>query len=164
MQVSNKVETAPISTDRVRAQRVRHATLVMLVMLLVQFALGISSDLYATVAAHHPGAHPSDYFGGSLQSLAWALHHAPAVLAAHSALGLLILLAAIGLVVQTVRIRRSGLVAMAMMGAASVIGAGFNGLSFLDYSQNLNSLIMALLFALAMLCYLSIIYTTPAAP
>ena len=45
-----------------------------------------------------------------------------------------------------------------------MIGAGFNGLSFLDYSQNLNSLIMALLFALAMLCYLSIIYTTPAAP
>ena len=43
-----------------------------------------------------------------------------------------------------------------------MIGAGFNGLSFLDDGKNVNSLIMALLFALAMLCYLSIMYATPA--
>lgn len=151
----------PTSVDPVRVQRVRRAALVMLVLLLIQFALGIAANLYVTVPAHHPGARPSDYFGGSLHSLGWALHHSAAILAAHTALGILMVLAAVGLVAQTAALRRRGLVAAAALGALCVIGAGFNGASFLDYNKNLNSLIMALLFALAMLCYLSIIYVTP---
>jgi hypothetical protein len=43
-----------------------------------------------------------------------------------------------------------------------VIGAGFNGASFLDYNKTTNSLIMALPFALAMLYYIAIIYELPA--
>ncbi len=93
--------------------------------------------------------------------IGWALDHAAAVLAAHTALGLLIVLAAIGLVVQGARLQHRGLVAAAALGALSLTGAEFNGVSFLDYNKNLNSLIMALLFALAVLCYLSMIYVTP---
>jgi hypothetical protein len=99
----------------------------MLVLLLIQFALGISSNLYVAVPAHPPGARPSNYFGGSLASLGWALHHAAAVLAAPTALGFPVVLAAVGLVVQAAR----GLVAAAALGALCLIGAGFNGASFL---------------------------------
>ncbi len=151
-----------MSSDPIRTQPVRRATLATLILLLIQFALGTVANLYVTIPAHHPGAHPSNYFSGSLRSLGWALHHSALSLAAHSGLGLLLVLAAIGLLVQTRRLQRPRLFAAAALGALCVIGAGFNGLSFLDDGKNVNSLIMALLFALAMLCYLSIMYATPA--
>jgi hypothetical protein len=150
------------SDDHLALERVRRAALLMLAALLSQFALGIAVNLYVSIPAHHPGARSNDYIAGSWQSLVWALHHAPAVLAAHTALGLLIVLTAAGLVLQTLRLRRRSRVAAATLGAAFVIGAGFNGASFLDYNKTTNSLIMALLFALAMLCYIAIIYELPA--
>jgi membrane-associated PAP2 superfamily phosphatase len=153
--------TVETTVDPVHLDRLRRAAFVTLVLLLIQFALGIGANLYVTVPAHHPGARPGSYFSGSLQSLGWALHHARAVLAAHTALGFVIVLAAVGLVVQTARLRRGRLLAAATLGTLSVIGAGFNGASFLDYNKDVNSLIMALLFALAMFCYLLILYGTP---
>jgi hypothetical protein len=39
------------------------------------------------------------------------------------------------------------------LGALCILGAGFNGGSFLDYNANLSSYLMALLFAAAVLCY-----------
>jgi hypothetical protein len=152
-----------VPTTRVTAslERLRRATFVVLLLLLIQFALGIAANLYVTVPIHHPGAGASDYFTGSLRSLGWALHAAPIALAAHAALGLLLVLAAAGLIFQAARVRRRLLVAAASLGTGCVIGAGFNGASFLDYAMNVSSLIMALLFALAMLCYLTIIYAIP---
>ena len=39
-----------------------------------------------------------------------------------------------------------------------MLGAGFNGASFLDFGENFSSMIMTLLFTLAMLCYGAILY------
>jgi hypothetical protein len=155
-------EIVPNNSVRPRVERVRRATFLILVLLLIQLGLGIAANLYVTVPKHHPGAGASDYLTGSLHSLGWALRHAPAVLTAHAALGLLIVIAAIGLIVQAARQSRRYLVAAATLGAGCVIGAGFNGASFLDYHKNVSSLIMSLLLALAMLCYIAIIYTIPA--
>jgi hypothetical protein len=40
-------------------------------------------------------------------------------------------------------------------GALAVIGAGFNGASFVDYGHAFSSMIMAGLWALALACYLT---------
>jgi hypothetical protein len=68
--------------------------LAVLVLLLGQFAIGMAVNLYVVVPPHHPGAHPVNYFTGSVHSLGWAIGSGPAVLAAHAALGLFLVLAA----------------------------------------------------------------------
>ena len=47
-------------------------------------------------------------------------------------------------------------------GGLCIIGAAFNGASFLDYNKNVNSYLMALLFAAAVLCYVVILALPPA--
>jgi len=42
---------------------------------------------------------------------------------------------------------------LAVVGTLAVIGAGFNGVSFLNYGQGFSSMIMAGLWALALACY-----------
>ena len=42
-----------------------------------------------------------------------------------------------------------------MLGALAIVGAGFNGVSFLDYGHAFSSMIMAGLWALALACYLA---------
>ena len=39
-----------------------------------------------------------------------------------------------------------------------IVGAGFNGASFLNYGHDVSSLIMAVLWALALACYLTGLY------
>jgi hypothetical protein len=41
------------------------------------------------------------------------------------------------------------------VGALAIIGAGFNGISFLNYGHAFSSMIMAGLWALALACYLT---------
>lgn len=42
-----------------------------------------------------------------------------------------------------------------------VIGAGFNGASFVDFNHNVSSLLMALLALGALSCYLVVLYLLP---
>ena len=43
---------------------------------------------------------------------------------------------------------------VSVLGALAIVGAGFNGVSFLDYGHAFSSMIMAGLWALALACYL----------
>jgi hypothetical protein len=140
--------------------RLRRALLVTLLLLLVQFCLGIGTNLYVAIPAHHSGAHPHNYLSGSARSLGWALAHGPVVLVAHTLLGLILALSGLGVVVQALRCGRR-LLSLALLGWATIIGAGFNGASFLDFLDTISSLIMALLFALSVLAYLVMLYLAP---
>jgi len=40
-------------------------TLAAAALVVIQVAIGIVVNLYVTVPAHHPGAHPANYFSGS---------------------------------------------------------------------------------------------------
>ena len=44
---------------------------------------------------------------------------------------------------------------MSVLGALAILGAGFNGASFVDYGHNFSSMIMAGLWALALACYIA---------
>lgn len=131
----------------------------MLILLLGQFALGMVANLYVTIPAHHPGSHPSNYLAGSLRSVGWALAHGAVALAAHAGLGLALVVLALAIAVGAVVLRTGRTAAIA--GAGLIVGAGFNGASFLDFNDNASSLIMALLFALAALSYVTLLYRLP---
>lgn len=121
--------------------------------ILAQASLGMAVNLYVAVPARHPGAKPSDYFAGSYHSVVWAIGHGAAALAAHAALGLALIVLAFGVAAHAIRLGRRAVMVWSILGGLLVIGAGFNGASFLDFGHNTNSLIMALLAFAAIASY-----------
>jgi heme A synthase len=131
----------------------------LLIALLVQFGLGMYVNLFAHIPLNHPGHGAKNFFAGAYHSVAWAetSAHSPLILAFHAGLGLLLVLGSLWLAVLAIRGRRAGYVWPAVLGALFILGAGFNGASFLNYNEDANSYVMALLFAAAVLCYISIL-------
>jgi hypothetical protein len=140
----------------------RRLVLGAIVLTLVQAGIGMDVNLYVTVPAHHPGAHPSSYFGGSVHSVGWAIAHGTPALAVHASLGLALVIVVIAVAVRAVAVADRAVVAWSILAGLLVIGAGFNGASFLDFNDNLSSLIMALLALGAIACYSSALFLLPA--
>jgi hypothetical protein len=133
-------------------------------VVLVQAGIGMVVNLYENIPAHHPGAHPSNYFTGSARSIGWALSHGAAELVIHATLGLVLAALAITVVVRALRIAHRALRIWSVLAAALVIGAGFNGASFLDFNNNVSSLVMALLALGSVACYAIVLFVLPAVP
>ena len=79
-----------------------------MVLVLVQSGIGMYVNLYVTIPLKHPGANPpfSNYLGGSMHSLAWALAHGSRQLVVHAVLGLALAVLVIGVAVYAIRLRR----------------------------------------------------------
>jgi hypothetical protein len=123
------------------------------VLLLVQYLLGMVVNVYVWLPGRHPGAGAGDYFSGAVSGLTWVISDGPGWAAAHAAFGLALAVAALASITLT---RRQGgrlALALSVLGALAIVGAGFNGASFLDYGHAFSSLIMAGLWALALACY-----------
>jgi hypothetical protein len=140
------------------AARILAVNLVAALLLLVQYLLGMVANLYVTLPAHHPGAKASNYFAGITSGVAWVIPHGAGWVAAHAALGLALVLAALVNIVFTWRLGGRLITATAVAGALFIIGAGFNGASFLNYANDISSMIMAGLWALALASYLTGLY------
>lgn len=136
------------------AARLRGRAIVVTLLLVLQFFTGMVANLYVTIPAHHPGANAHNYFTGAASSIGWAISSGFNVwLAVHAALGLLLGLATIEFTVAAVRSRSRTWAWSSIAGAAFMIGAGFNGASFLVFNKDYSSLIMAGLFGLSLSSY-----------
>lgn len=135
------------------ARQLRISFLFALVMLIAQFLLGMAVNLFVKIPDQHPGANPPEYFGGVAQSVTWAILHGHFLLAIHTGFGLMLVVAAIGTLVQAIANRRRGIVVSAVFGFIGVLGAGFNGGSFLNYHQDFSSMLMAAGLAIAVVSY-----------
>ena len=127
-------------------------------MLIIQFLLGMAVNLFVTIPSNHPGANPPEYFSGVVTSVRWAILHGGLWLTLHAVWGLLIVLGAVGTLVQAIRIGGGGRITLAVLGFIGVLGAGFNGGSFLNYAENFSSMLMAVGFALAISAYITLLY------
>jgi hypothetical protein len=132
-------------------------TLGSVFIILVQSAVGMAVNLYVSVPGHHPGAHPSEYFTGSARSIEWAMSHGAIVLVIHAILGFLLVVMVCNTVIRLLKLHRRSVNAWAVLGALFVIGAGFNGASFLDFANNISSLVMALLALASIACYVVVL-------
>jgi hypothetical protein len=141
-----------------RYQPLRTGFLYALVMLIAQFLLGMAVNLFVKIPTDHPGSNPPEYFSGVAQSVAWAIVHGHILLAVHAGFGLILVIAAVGLLMQGIRIRRRGIVVSVVVGFIGVLGAGFNGGSYLNYHQDFSSMIMATGFAIAVVAYSAGLY------
>jgi hypothetical protein len=125
----------------------RGNTFGLLAMLIVQFAIGMWVNLYATIPAKDSG---SGIFG----AIGKALTNPPASLATHAGLGLLIVLAAAALVVRSIVTRHIASIVVSVIGLAAIVAAALNGARFVADGGPANaSLAMALSTAVAMLSY-----------
>ncbi len=133
----------------------------MTLLLVAQVGVGMVVNLYVTIPARHPGADPANYFSGSARSVGWALGSAPAALAVHAGLGVALVLGGIAVAIGAWRCASRTVGALTVLAAGLIIGAAFNGASFLDFNHDISSLIMALLALAALLCYVTALFVLP---
>ena len=143
---------APPSTQKQKTESrqagLRQANLAILIVLIVQFALGMGVNLYVTLpAAGHPG-HASWFGNGTL-------------LALHAALGMLLILAAIFVLVRSIMARNATIIVTSAAGLVAILLAAFFGSGFTDKLTDGYSIGMALAFAAALACYAIGLFAAP---
>lgn len=143
------------------ARSPRPLLVLAILLVLTQAGLGMDVNLFVAIPRQHPGARPANYLSGSYQSVRWAMTGGNAALAAHASLGLALVLVAVAACVRALRAGDRWGAAWATLGGLCVIGAGFNGASFLDFNKDASSLIMALLAFCAIACYVLAIARRP---
>lgn len=141
-----------ISAGRSAPSRLRTLTLLTLLLLNVEFFIGMLVNLYVQVPVH-PGAGSASYFLGVVQGIGWALAFSPLALFVHVVLGLLLGLASFTLIGFAIASRRLSWIIPSILGWIGIVGAGFNGASFLNYGHDFSSLLMSTGFVLAMISY-----------
>jgi hypothetical protein len=137
------------------AQKRLTVSIAACVLLLVQFLLGMAVNVGIVLPKHHPGAQATNYFSGVASGVGWVISSGPAWVAAHASFGLALVVAALAAIFLTWRGGSRTERVMAILGLLFIIGAGFNGASFLNYGNAANTYIMASLWALATACYVT---------
>jgi hypothetical protein len=118
----------------------------MVAGLLIQYGLGMIVSLYVSVPAR-------DHGGGVLTAVGRALANGPAALTVHAALGLLLILGAVNLVVRAAVLRLRPVAWLSAAALLAIVGAAASGAAFVGSGADGDSLAMALLTGVALLCY-----------
>jgi hypothetical protein len=121
--------------------RLRGSSIGAVMMLVLQFILGMIYNLYGTAPT-------------SKKSI--GLFSSPTI-ALHVILGILLFLAALALLIRAIGARHAVTIWLSAIGLVSIIGAGFAGLGFAGSGAASASLGMSLAFALALVCYVAIL-------
>ena len=128
-----------------RLVRLRLSSLGAVIMLIVQFVLGIIYNLYGTAPT-------------STKSV--GLFSSPD-LALHVILGILLFIAALGQLIRAIAVRHPLSVWLSAVGLLAILAAGFAGLGFAGSGANGASLGMSLAFAVALACYVVLVFALP---
>src|SRR5258708_16238641 len=123
-------------------EQMRSQFLGTLILLIIQFLLGMALNLFVTIPTNHPGANPPEYFGGVVQSVTWAILHGHVLLIIHASLGLLLVLNALGLLLAAIRARARDLITVASFGLLAGLAVGLNARSLLNHNQDFSSMLM----------------------
>jgi hypothetical protein len=130
------------TTATARLARVRRGSLAALVLLVVQYGIGMYVNLYVTVPR-------GDHGGG----LGRAIANGPAMLSTHAVLGLALALVAIGVLVQAVMARHLAAIVLSALGLLALVAASAAGASFTSSGDAADSMGMAVMTGVALLCY-----------
>jgi len=128
-----------------RLVRIRLSSLGAVVMLIIQFILGVIYNLYGTAPT-------------STKSI--GLFSSPD-LALHVILGILLVIAALGQLIRAIGVRHQLTIWMSAVGLLAIVAAGFAGLGFTGSGAAGASLGMSLAFAVALACYVVLVFALP---
>jgi hypothetical protein len=149
--------SVPDAAPRIRGLRAN--ALAAVVMLLVQYCLGISVNLYSTLPA-------SDHGKSLFSGFTSAVGDGPLLLSLHALLGTLLLITASAALVRSLRLGATPPIALTAVALLAIIVAWLAGSAFVGHMKNSTSLTMALGTAVAILCYALVIFvrTSPRSP
>jgi hypothetical protein len=139
--------TPPARRPAAALPGIRRQSFAMAVLLLVQYGLGIGVNLFVTLPRQDHGA-----------GLGSAISNGPAAVSVHAVLGLALVVIALATAIRAAAIRHGGIIALAALGLLALGSAAFSGISFARTGQNGASFSMALGWAVALLCYLAILF------
>ena len=127
--------------------RLRRGSMAVLVLVVVEYGLGMYVDLYVTVP-------PADHG----RSVGNAIANGPAVLSIHVVAGLLLGLGALGVLAQAVIVRRPGAIALSAAVLFALAFASVEGTSFTSSGDRVDSMGMSVLTGVGLLCYAANLY------
>jgi hypothetical protein len=133
-----------------RLASVRQASLAAIVLLVAEYVIGMYVNLYVTI--------PRADHGHGLGS---AITNGPAMLSIHAVIGLLLGLAALGVLVRAAIARHPRAIASSAMGLLVLAFASAAGASFASTGQPSESMAMSVLTGVGLLCYASNLYLLP---
>ncbi len=129
-------------------------------LLLTQFLLGITVNLFVAISKTHPGAGLANYFIGAPLSVGWAIAHKWPYLSLHELLGLgLVIGSFTGLVLGLVGHAPGRIVVWNFINVFGIWFAAGNGMYFLIHpSADWASMLMATGFAIGLGSVIVLIY------
>lgn len=134
-----------------RANGLRANALAAIVMLLIQYCLGISVNLDSTLPT---ADHGTSLFGGFPS----AVGNGPILLTLHALLGTLLLITALAALLRSVRVAAPRPIALTALALLAICVAWVSGSEFVGQQRTGASLAMALATAAAILCYVLVIF------
>jgi hypothetical protein len=144
------VSTTTSPDGRVRALRAN--ALAGLIMLLIEYSLGISANLYSALP-------PADRNKSLFAGLGAAVGNGPVIVTLHALLGTLLLVTAAAAVLRASLLGARALIALSGGALVATLIAWLSGTAFVGHQTAGASLSMALAAAMATLCYALIIFT-----
>jgi|SRR5271166_693256 len=148
MSIDAKPEARPVrATSPAAVARLRRGSLAVLVLLVLEYGIGMYVNLYVSVPKADSGA-----------GLGSAISNGPATLSVHAVLGLLLGLGSLGVLAQSILIRHWVIVALSAVGLFAMIFASVSGASFTSTGNNAESMAMSVMTGVALLCYAANLY------
>ena len=155
MTAAGKPTIAANVAGRVRGLRAN--SLAALVMLLVEYGLGMWTNLYAKLPAADQGK-------GTFVAFGDAVAHGPVGLALHALLGTLLIVTAASVVVRAALIRHAPLIVVGCVALLAILAAWLSGAKFVGDAANGASFGMALATGVAIVGYAAILFIAVPTP
>jgi hypothetical protein len=134
-----------------RVRGLRNNVLAALVMLVLEYGVGIWTNLYANLPASDKGKSTFAAFGG-------AVAHGPVGLTLHALLGTLLIVTAVSVVVRAVLTHLSALIIIGSVALLAIVAAWISGTRFVGHPANSASFGMAIATGVAILAYVTILF------
>ncbi len=145
------MSTTSLQATGSRISGLRANALAGLIMLLIEYSLGISVNLYSTLPASDRG---KTLFAGPVA----AVGNGPVLVTLHALLGTLLLVTGTAAVVRASRLGARPLIALSGTALLATLIAWLSGSAFVGHQKDSASLAMALAAAAAILCYALVIF------
>lgn len=129
-----------------RVRGLRANSFAAVVILVVEYGLGIWVNLYGQLPASDRGA-------GIATGFARAIYQGPVGLSVHALLGVILIVSALTAVVRAVLVRRPALIGATAVGLVAIVAAALSGASFVGDGGNSSSMTMAVAAGVAIAAY-----------
>jgi hypothetical protein len=148
--------TTPTERKPLQLTGLRANSFAAIVMLLIQFGLGMWVNLYGHIPAGDHGANAGTGFGKAISG-------GPAGLSIHAVLGIFLVISSVTAAVRAARTRRPALITATAAGLLAMIDAAISGASFVGSQSNAASMSMAIAAAAAIAAYALVLFLTATA-